>query len=782
LGLAVGQLATVIVNINAPLGVPAAIAGWIDFDNSGTFEDPAERIASGIYTGAGVPVSWTETFTVPVTAVPGWTYARFRIFRTEAGVDVLPLPTEYGEEGEVEDYRIEIKPEGTPPSGYLITGIKFNDLDGDGFWEPADGEWGLPNWTIWLDEDNDGTPDRTTQTDSLGGFMFAGVNAGTLTIGEQQQPGWTQTYPSAPDTFTFTIPSDPWSPEYFTVFGNHREAGFDFGDAPSPYPDASHELGGPWLGSIPPDADPGTQPIPPGEGDDNDADGDDEDGLLSINLVKTAGTWSTWEIKGYFGPSSDVRYGFWIDLNGDGDWDDPDELDTWGFCGFPAGPQNWFHVYCSFPLPNQAKVGTTYARLRLYNNCNAVVSSSGAGGPGEVEDYLVEIKDDGPGVPPGGIVHGYKWNDVNGDGFWDPGEPALPGWIIWLDINQNGVEDAGDMYEQTDTTGHFRFIGIPAGTYTLSEQQQTGWTQTYPGGSGTHTVMVDPNTPSSSILFGNTQGAGPGPGQQFDWGDAPDPNYPTLQASNGAYHVIVPGIFLGGGVDAEVNGQPAPDARGDDYGGSDDEDGVTFITPIMPGQQASVEVLASSAGYLDAWIDFDADGSWTQASDQIFTSEPILAGSNILSFQVPASIAINIDTYARFRFSSAGALAQDGPAQDGEVEDYHILLGENGPCVPGEGPIPHIKWSQPPIERDPNMDTPPVFCGWDEPARSTEQTGLRRQWRMDADDFRCLGPIPITRIRWWGGYKAWTLPEPPESQPMAWHIGFWANQVGRGPE
>jgi len=48
---------------------------------------------------------------------------------------------------------------------------------------------------------------------------------------------------------------------------------------------------------------------------------------------------------------------------------------------------------------------------------------------------------------------------------------------------------------------------------------------------------------------------------------------------------------------------------------------------------------------------------------------------------------------------------------------------------------------------------------------------------MDADDFRRLGPIPVTRIRWWGGYKAWTLPDPPESQPIAWHIGFWANQI-----
>ena len=97
--------------------------------------------------------------------------------------------------------------------------------------------------------------------------------------------------------------------------------------------------------------------------------------------------------------------------------------------------------------------------------------------------------------------------------------------------------------------------------------------------------------------------------------------------------------------------------------------------------------------------------------------------------------------------------------------------------VPAKEEVPHVKWSQPPIETDPNVDMPPVFCGWDEPARSTEQSGQRRWWRMDADDFRCLGPIPITRIRWWGGYKAWTQPEPPESQPTAWHIGFWANQV-----
>ncbi len=95
----------------------------------------------------------------------------------------------------------------------------------------------------------------------------------------------------------------------------------------------------------------------------------------------------------------------------------------------------------------------------------------------------------------------------------------------------------------------------------------------------------------------------------------------------------------------------------------------------------------------------------------------------------------------------------------------------------GEPPTPDITWSQPPMEINPSTDMPPVFCGWGEPARSTEQSGQRRQWRMDADDFRCLGAIPVTCLRWWGSYKAWEHPELPESQPYAWHIGIWANQV-----
>jgi hypothetical protein len=130
-----------------------------------------------------------------------------------------------------------------------------------------------------------------------------------------------------------------------------------------------------------------------------------------------------------------------------------------------------------------------------------------------------------------------------------------------------------------------------------------------------------------------------------------------------------------------------------------DEDGVTFVSSLSPGGTVTVTVVASVAGALDAWIDFGQDSSWAEAGDQIFTSVALSPGSNNLSFTVPAS-AVEGTTYARFRFSTAGGLPYDGPAPDGEVEDYpvEIIL---------------LKWSQPP-QFNPASQNPECFWGWDE--------------------------------------------------------------------
>ena len=159
----------------------------------------------------------------------------------------------------------------------------------------------------------------------------------------------------------------------------------------------------------------------------------------------------------------------------------------------------------------------------------------------------------------------------------------------------------------------------------------------------------------------------------MDFGDAPDPSYPTLFINNGARHIIDGATFMGGPPDAEPDGQPHPNAMGDDLANLPDEDGVLFTSPLIPGFNAFVDVNASVPGFLDAWIDFDGNGDWTDPHDQIFTAHFLNPGINNLIFQVPAGIA-STPTFARFRFSAAGGLGFDGQAPEGEVEDYEVMI------------------------------------------------------------------------------------------------------------
>jgi uncharacterized repeat protein (TIGR01451 family) len=194
-------------------------------------------------------------------------------------------------------------------------------------------------------------------------------------------------------------------------------------------------------------------------------------------------------------------------------------------------------------------------------------------------------------------------------------------------------------------------------------------TQTYPGSvllglaATAHTNMVGLYATGTFRNFMITQ---------TDFGDAPA-LYPTLLANSGARHLIVPGVHLGASVDGEQDGQPNATATGDDAAAVDDEDGVTFLTPLIPGLAATVDVVASVPGLLDAWIDFNGDGDWADAGEQIASSTLLAAGNNSLPVVVPSD-AVPGATYARFRFSSVGGLSFDGTAVDGEVEDYQVTI------------------------------------------------------------------------------------------------------------
>lgn len=169
-----------------------------------------------------------------------------------------------------------------------------------------------------------------------------------------------------------------------------------------------------------------------------------------------------------------------------------------------------------------------------------------------------------------------------------------------------------------------------------------------------------------------------------DWGDAPT-SYGTQTAANGARHTVVgTGPRLGACVDTETNGQPNVAATGDDAGAgtstagtcavaNDDEDGVTFGT-LVPGQPATITVVASAACTLSAFVDWGADGSFATAGDDILPSGQLLsAGTNTVNITVPAGATVG-NTYARFRCATSGKLSYNGLAANGEVEDYRITV------------------------------------------------------------------------------------------------------------
>lgn len=135
---------------------------------------------------------------------------------------------------------------------------------------------------------------------------------------------------------------------------------------------------------------------------------------------------------------------------------------------------------------------------------------------------------------------------------------------------------------------------------------------------------------------------------------------------------------------------------GDDEDNDDDEDGITFTSPLTPGVSADVNVLvdctANEGGYLNAWVDFNADGDWNDSGEQIFTNlwldvldDPDTPTPYDLSFDVPID-AIPGTTYARFRISSEEGLSPTGEAYNGEVEDYMIEIEEEEPPPSPEPP------------------------------------------------------------------------------------------------
>jgi len=173
-----------------------------------------------------------------------------------------------------------------------------------------------------------------------------------------------------------------------------------------------------------------------------------------------------------------------------------------------------------------------------------------------------------------------------------------------------------------------------------------------------------------------------------DRGDAP--------ASYGdPQHIIegpgAPEVYLGSTPpDIDLLTQNSIGATGDDADGSDDEDGV-ILPQFYRGGLAEITVTVSDliaapgSSYLQAFIDFDGDGTFDQAGEQVAVNlqdggpqdkDGLSNGTILFEVAVPAG-ATTLPTYARFRWStdSTGLVT----AFEGEVEDYTLTISSDPP-------------------------------------------------------------------------------------------------------
>ncbi len=412
-----------------------------------------------------------------------------------------------------------------------IEGVKFNDLDADGERDPE--EPTLSNWTIQVFEQvgEELVFLSQTGTDAEGKYKFS-LDPGTYVVQEVLKPGWTQTRGN-PDPITVDLDDQVTDID----FGNVEVQGisgtkFEDVDGDGERDDLEEGVAGFIIRLERPDGSLVTSTETDAEGryvfDDIEA-GDyvvkeveqqgwqiTTDNAIDVTFDGTNGVgnidfgnFETIEISGTkyedtngngtrdAGEPGLAGWTIQLDLNADGTIDDSEVTDA-----------NGDYV---FEFVGPGDPGATPIHLVTEVIQPGWVQTQ----PGPEDDLEHEVERFS-GVDVGGVdfgnfeaidIGGTKFEDEDGDGVRDPGEPGLSGWTIYLDINENGVLDDGEPSTVTDPFGDFLFQdigpitdGFSPASVTIREVDQDGWTPTLSQPTG---IAMLSGQDITGVLFGN---------------------------------------------------------------------------------------------------------------------------------------------------------------------------------------------------------------------------------------------------------------------------------------
>ncbi len=103
-----------------------------------------------------------------------------------------------------------------------------------------------------------------------------------------------------------------------------------------------------------------------------------------------------------------------------------------------------------------------------------------------------------------GEIRGGTFNDIDGDGAWDSGEPGLRDWIVYLDQDRNYRRGPAEPFAVTDANGNYAFANLIPATHIVREEPPSGWRLTTPA-SGAFEVTLVNGAVVPRIDFGSTQ-------------------------------------------------------------------------------------------------------------------------------------------------------------------------------------------------------------------------------------------------------------------------------------
>ena len=462
---------------------------------------------------------------------------------------------------------------------------------------------------------------------------------------------------STTNNLTYTgLAPDGEVEDYFVFVDNTDMFTLDYGDAPDVYHTYNTNSGPRHFSDCHVrlgariDAEDNGQPTPNSNGDDFNGGPSDEDGVVFPVSFSSTNNQITIEPYNYLS-NSEVYVNGWFDFNKDGVFDNsvgsvehvvnnfPVPYMLTSCCNQLGVPANLLSFTIAIP---SGAGGDTYSRFRI-SDTEYLGPTDPPGSQitiGEIEDYLVFIN-----------------NPVTTDTLWMCKGMALP-------IMPPPVMGGSAPYTYQWSSNP---QGFNSGSQNpvVSPLQSTKYMLTVTDAGGQvmliteHVIIID----------------------SCDYGDAPDDLvtyfFPTKKNLNGAAHLRVLGKHLGTILDPEPDGVQSTMATGDDFNKpSNDEDGITQygskIFALIQGNNY-LDVTASVAGYINAWVDLDNSHSWNNTNERIWTNLPVTTTG---TYNLPMPGTFSGLTYARFRFTDfpVSNPTPDGVLKNGEVEDYWVRI------------------------------------------------------------------------------------------------------------